>query len=224
MCAKMLQTPLQITSPIRRKGFMFVLSSPSGAGKTTLSRMLLQKDENLALSISATTRPIRPNEVEGVHYSFVTKEEFFKMRERGQFLESAEVFGNYYGTPSTVVQNMLDKGTDVLFDIDWQGTRQLASSARADLVSIFILPPSMEELELRLRKRAEDKEEVLQERMSKAHIEISHWNEYDYVIVNKDVEESLQKVYSILRAERLRRVRQEGLSTFVGQLLKGHAA
>lgn len=220
----MLQTPLQISSPIRRKGFMFVLSSPSGAGKTTLSRMLLQKDESLALSISATTRPMRPNETEGVHYYFMDKPEFEAMRANGEFLESAEVFGNYYGTPASQVGDMLAKGTDVLFDIDWQGTRQLTQKARQDVVSVFILPPSMEELELRLRKRAEDTEEVLQHRMSKANVEISHWNEYDYVVVNKDLEESLQKVYSILRAERLRRERQEGLQHFVNQLLKGKAA
>ena len=203
---------------------MFVLSSPSGAGKTTLSRMLLQKDENLALSISATTRPMRPNEKDGVHYSFVSKKEFEKMQTKDEFLESAEVFGNYYGTPAAEVSDMLAKGTDVLFDIDWQGTRQLSQKARQDVVSVFILPPSMEELELRLRKRAEDSEEVLQHRMSKANVEISHWSEYDYVVVNKDLEESLQKVYSILRAERLRRERQEGLSNFVTQLLKGKAA
>lgn len=220
----MLQTPLQISSPIRRKGFMFVLSSPSGAGKTTLSRMLLQKDENLALSISATTRSMRPNEKHGTHYIFMNKKEFEQTRANGEFLESAEVFGNYYGTPAAEVTKMLAKGTDVLFDIDWQGTRQLAQRAREDVVSVFILPPSMEELELRLRKRAEDSEEVLQHRMSKANIEISHWNEYDYVVVNKDLEESLQKVYSILRAERLRRERQEGLEHFVEQLLKGKAA
>lgn len=220
----MLQTPLQISSPIRRKGFMFVLSSPSGAGKTTLSRMLLQKDESLALSISATTRPMRPNETEGVHYYFMDKPEFETMRANGEFLENAEVFGNYYGTPASQVGDMLAKGTDVLFDIDWQGTRQLTQKARQDVVSVFILPPSMEELELRLRKRAEDTEEVLQHRMSKANVEISHWNEYDYVVVNKDLEESLQKVYSILRAERLRRERQEGLQHFVSQLLKGKAA
>lgn len=217
----MLQTPLQRSSPIRRKGFMFVLSSPSGAGKTTLSRMLLQKDENLALSISATTRPKRPNEVEGTHYYFMGKPEFEGMRQNGEFLESAEVFGNFYGTPAAQVNEMLEKGTDVLFDIDWQGTRQLAHKARADLVSVFILPPSMEELELRLRKRAEDTDEVVRHRMGKAHVEISHWDEYDYVLVNKDLEESLQKVYSILRAERLRRERQAGLSHFVEQLLKG---
>jgi guanylate kinase len=146
------------------------------------------------------------------------------MRANGEFLESAEVFGNYYGTPASQVGDMLAKGTDVLFDIDWQGTRQLTQKARQDVVSVFILPPSMEELELRLRKRAEDTEEVLQHRMSKANVEISHWNEYDYVVVNKDLEESLQKVYSILRAERLRRERQEGLQHFVNQLLKGKAA
>lgn len=203
---------------------MFVLSSPSGAGKTTLSRMLLQKDESLALSISYTTRAMRPNEREGVDYCFTSKEEFKKMVGKGAFLEHAEVFGNYYGTPVEQVREMLGKGTDVLFDIDWQGTRQLTENARDDVVSIFILPPSMEELELRLRKRAQDGEEVVKHRMSKAHIEISHWYEYDYVIVNRDLEDSLQKIYSILRAERLRRVRQEGLTGFVEQLLKGAAA
>lgn len=198
---------------------MFVLSSPSGAGKTTISRFLLEKDKNLVLSVSATTRPKRPNEQDNVDYYFVSKEKFLDMAMKGEFLEYAEVFGNYYGTPKSVVTASLDKGDDVLFDIDWQGTRQLAEIARKDLVSVFILPPSMKELESRLRKRGQDSEEVLGDRMKKANHEISHWDEYDYVMVNNDLEESIEKVLSILKAERQKRSRQPELSGFVDKLL-----
>lgn len=205
---------------VERTGFMFVLSSPSGAGKTTISRFLLEKDHNLEMSVSVTTRPKRPNEKDGVDYYFVSEEKFSQMITNHEFLEHAKVFGNFYGTPEEKVRTSLAKGRDVIFDIDWQGTRQLAEKARQDLVSVFILPPSMGELEKRLRKRGQDKEEVLQERMKKANMEISHWDEYDYVIVNNNLEESIDKVVSILRAERLKRIRQGGLENFVRKLLK----
>lgn len=206
---------------IYRRGFMFVLSSPSGAGKTTLSRMLLELDKNLVMSVSATTRAMRPNEKEGTDYFFVNHDKFQQMVAAGEFLEHAEVFGNRYGTPAAPVDKALSAGTDVLFDIDWQGTQQLKSRRPEDLVSIFILPPSMKELEARLRKRAEDSAEVIAGRMAKASDEISHWNAYDYVIVNYDLKESLGRIQSILEAERARRVRQQGLFDFVeNELLK----
>lgn len=205
---------------IKRTGFMFILSSPSGAGKTTISRYLLERDDNLVMSISVTTRPKRPNEKDGVDYYFVTKKEFQEKAKRGEFLEYAEVFGNMYGTPKEKVEEALKKGKDVLFDIDWQGTRQLAEKARADMASVFILPPSMKELGERLKKRAQDSDDVLNERMKKASVEISHWDEYDYVLINNKLEESISEVSSILRAERLRRKRQQGLSEFVKTLLK----
>jgi len=204
---------------MQRRGFMFILSSPSGAGKTTISRFLLERDNNLALSISATTRPKRPDEKEGIDYYFVSKEEFFAMVKNHEFLEHAEVFGNYYGTPQAKVNEALAAGKDVLFDIDWQGTMQLAKHAREDLVSIFILPPSMKELENRLRTRAQDAEEVVLERMRKASIEISHWDEYDYILVNERLEESIEKVFAILKAERLRKKRRPELEEFVERLL-----
>lgn len=206
-------------STIDRKGFMFVLSSPSGAGKTTISRMLLEHDDNLVMSISVTTRPKRPQEVEGRDYSFVSREQFGKMVSQGDFLESAQVFGHFYGTPKSKVISSLESGKDVLFDIDWQGTRQLSESSRDDVVSIFILPPSMAELEKRLYKRAQDEKEVIEMRLAKANHEISHWNEYDYVVINHDLEDSLNKVLSILHAERLKRTRQQGLHNFVQKLL-----
>ncbi len=206
-------------STIDRKGFMFVLSSPSGAGKTTISRMLLEHDDNLVMSISVTTRPKRPQEIEGRDYSFVSREQFGKMVSQGDFLESAQVFGHFYGTPKSKVINSLESGKDVLFDIDWQGTRQLTESSRDDVVSIFILPPSMGELEKRLYKRAQDEKDVIEMRLAKANHEISHWNEYDYVVINHDLEDSLSKVLSILHAERLKRTRQQGLHNFVQKLL-----
>lgn len=198
---------------------MFVLSSPSGAGKTSISRLLLERDKHITLSISATTRAKRSNEEEGVDYYFVDKDKFFTMVKNHEFLEHAEVFGNYYGTPQKKVVESLNSGCDVLFDIDWQGTMQLAKNAREDLVSIFILPPSMKELEKRLRVRAQDSEEVVQERMHKASIEISHWDEYDYILVNEDLAESTAKVEAILRAERLKKKRQPELTEFVEKLL-----
>jgi len=204
----------------RRRGFMFVLSSPSGAGKTTLSRLLLEQDDNIEMSVSATTRKKRPNEKDGVDYYFVEKDDFQKMIDNDEFLEHAEVFDNFYGTPANKVNESLEKGIDVLFDIDWQGTKQLAKKCRDDLVSIFILPPSMEELESRLRKRAQDSDDVIKSRMEKASNEISHWDAYDYVLINRDLEESQDKILAILKAERQKRIRQQELGDFVNNLLK----
>ncbi len=200
---------------IRRRGLMLVLSSPSGAGKTTISRALLKRDDGLILSVSATTRPRRPGEIEGRDYYFVSPERFDEMVAGNEFLEHATVFGHRYGTPRAPVEQALAAGTDVLFDIDWQGTQQLAETAPRDLVRVFILPPSTRELEQRLRRRAQDPENVVQARMAKAADEISHWAEYDYIIVNRDMERSLSEVQSILAAERLRRERQIGLHDFV---------
>ena len=195
---------------------MLIMSSPSGAGKTTITRELLQRDGNIAMSISATTREPRPGEVDGVDYYFVSKTEFNRMVESGEMLEHAKVFGNFYGTPKMPVETALAKGTDVLFDVDWQGARDLRQGARGDQASIFILPPSIEELDRRLHTRAQDSDEVVRERMAKATSEMSHWGEYDYIVVNVDVEESVTQVQAILMAERLRRDRQAGLSAFVG--------
>lgn len=200
---------------IRRRGLMLVLSSPSGAGKTTISRALLERDDNLAMSVSVTTRPARPGEVDGRDYHFIGVETYKRMVERSELLEHARVFDNFYGTPRGPVMDSLTAGHDVLFDIDWQGTQQLAGNARDDLVSVFILPPSVEELERRLRGRAQDPEEVVRKRMAKAADEMSHWPEYDYVIVNTDVESSIRSVAAILHAERLKRARQVGLAEFV---------
>ncbi|HEU0162957.1 MAG TPA: guanylate kinase [Rhizomicrobium sp.] len=203
---------------ISRRGLMLVLSSPSGAGKTTLSRRLLDAARGIALSVSATTRARRPTEREGVDYYFVTMPQFETMIAEGAFLEHARVFGNRYGTPRAVVMDELALGKDILFDIDWQGTQQLKEKMRDDLVSIFILPPSHAELERRLRNRAEDSDEIVAGRMAKAADEISHWPEYDYVIVNTDVEKALADIQAILNAERLKRSRQTGISEFVGRL------
>lgn len=197
---------------------MLVLSSPSGAGKTTLSRALLAGDDNLALSVSMTTRPMRAGEREGVDYFFVPAERFDAAVRNGEFLEHATVFDYRYGTPSAPAREALESGRDVLFDIDWQGTQQLKEKAREDLVSIFVLPPSHAELERRLKARARDSDEVVSGRMAKAADEISHWAEYDYVIVNDQLNSALANVVAILRAERLRRTRQIGLSEFVRSL------
>ncbi len=200
---------------IRRRGLLFVLSSPSGAGKTTLSRRLLAGDSLLTLSISATTRPRRPGEVNGQDYHF-TDEENFRLRvNRGEMLEHAFVHGHHYGTPRAPVEKALAGGRDVLFDIDWQGTQQLAESARDDLVCVFILPPSAVELERRLRARARDPDDVIARRLAKAGEEMTHYSEYDYVVVNHDVEVTLARLQAILEAERLRRKRQVGLAEFV---------
>lgn len=204
---------------ISRRGLMLVLSSPSGAGKTTLSRRLLENDRNISLSVSATTRAMRPGEVHGKDYHFLSAEEFDAWLAQGKFLEHATVFSNRYGTPSHLVNDELGRGHDVLFDIDWQGTQQLKEKMRDDLVSIFILPPSHDELERRLRNRAQDSDEIVAGRMAKAADEISHWPEYDYVIVNTDVEKALADIQAILNAERLRRSRQTGISEFVGRLI-----
>ena len=206
---------------IRRRGLMLVLSSPSGAGKTTISRALLKREPNLTMSVSATTRPKRPGETAGVDYTFIDPTEFNLMVNRREMLEHAQVFGNYYGTPRKPVEQALGAGKDVLFDIDWQGTQQLAQNARGDLVSIFILPPSTKELERRLKTRAQDSAEVVAKRMSRAAEEISHYREYDYIVVNDVIEDSVRAVQSILAAERLRRDRQVGLEDFVRALREG---
>ncbi len=200
---------------------MLVLSSPSGAGKTTMSRRLLAGDVNLTLSVSVTTRPRRPGEVNGTDYFFVDRDRYDAMLEAGELLEHAEVFGHFYGTPRAEVEAGIAAGRDVLFDIDWQGTQQLKQSAREDLVSVFILPPSTAELERRLRGRAGDPEDVIAARMVKAADEISHWAEYDYIIVNEDIDTSVARVTAILAAERLRRERQTGLTDFVKELREG---
>ena len=211
----------QMSVEIERRGLMLVLSSPSGAGKTTLSRRLLDDDPNISMSISVTTRPRRPAERDGVDYHFIEAVDFNLMVNRQELLEHAKVFNHYYGTPAAPVMDMLADGKDVLFDIDWQGTQQLAQRARDDLVSIFILPPSTKELERRLKLRAQDSDEVVAQRMARASDEISHWPEYDYVIVNTDVDLALQQVHSILVAERLKRERQPGLLDFVKLLRDG---
>ncbi|MBX6425325.1 MAG: guanylate kinase [Variibacter sp.] len=203
---------------VRRRGLMLVLSSPSGAGKTSLSRRLLQADPCLELSISVTTRPPRPGEIDGHDYHFVDRARYDAMVRNGELLERAEVFGFHYGTPRQPVEAALQRGKDVLFDIDWQGTQQLRDSARADLVSVFVLPPSIAELERRLRSRAQDSEEVIRARMSKAADEMSHWPEYDYVIINRDLDQAFADLRAILAAERLKRERQIGLADFVRSL------
>jgi len=200
---------------------MLVLSSPSGAGKTTISRELLARDGGLVMSVSVTTRPRRPGEKEGRDYRFIDPTSFNLMVNRRELLEHAKVFGHYYGTPRAPVEEALAEGRDVVFDIDWQGTQQLKQTARDDLVSVFILPPSMAELDRRLHTRARDPEDVVAARMAKVVDEVSHWAEYDYIIVNREVEESVKNVQSILAAERLRRERQIGLTDFVKRLREG---
>jgi guanylate kinase len=209
------------TSAIQRRGLMLVLSSPSGAGKTTLSRQLLDNDKQIQLSVSYTTRQKRPGERDGVDYRFVDTATFRGMIERKQFLEYAEVFGNYYGTPRGPVDDALNAGKDMLFDIDWQGTQQLRDKGRADLVTVFILPPSTRDLEKRLLTRAQDPKDIVAQRMAKAADEMSHWAEYDYVVVNSDIGTSLTNLKAILTAERLKRERQVGMSGFVKALREG---
>nr|WP_169569555.1 guanylate kinase [Sneathiella limimaris] len=201
---------------------MLVLSSPSGAGKTTISKALLQDDDNLSMSVSATTRKPRPGEVEGKDYFFMEPVDFNLLINRDELLEHAKVFGNYYGTPSAPVNEALADGKDILFDIDWQGTQQLAQKAGDDLVSIFVLPPSTSALEKRLKARAQDSDEVVAQRMSKAAEEISHWAEYDYVVVNDDMDQCIAEVKAILKAERVRRFRRPGLLNFVKSLTEGY--
>jgi guanylate kinase len=204
--------------PIVRSGLMLVLSSPSGAGKTTLSRKLLEADSAVTLSVSVTTRPPRPGEVDGRDYHFIDAKRFDEMVARGELLEWARVFDHCYGTPRAPAAAALAAGRDVLFDIDWQGTQQLREKARSDLASIFVLPPSMAELEKRLRSRAQDPEDAIRRRMTQATEEMSHWAEYDYVVVNVEIEQAFAEVRAILAAERLKRERQPGLSAFVRAL------
>jgi guanylate kinase len=204
---------------ITRRGIMLVLSSPSGAGKTTLTRNLLDYEQKVALSISATTRARRPSKIDGVHYLFRNKRQFEVMRDSGELLEWAEVHGNYYGTPREPVEQALAEGRDVLFDIDWQGTRQLLDKMRDDVVTVFVLPPSADELKARLERRAEDSSEVIAHRLQNAVEEISHWQEYDYILVNRDLNDSFTRLRAILTAERLKRVKMLDIESFAERLL-----
>ena len=210
-------------SPVlERRGLLLVLSSPSGAGKTTITRRLVETEgDDVEISISHTTRPKRPDEIDGRDYHFVNKAAFARLRERGEFLESAEVFGHWYGTTRDPVESALDAGRDVVFDIDWQGSQQLAAAMGDDVVRVFILPPSLEALEQRLNRRAQDSPAVVAQRMSRAADEMSHHDEYDYVVVNTALEKAVENVRAILRAERLRRERLRGLDGFVRQLTTG---
>lgn len=204
---------------LARRGLLFILSSPSGAGKTTLSRMLLESDPDIRLSVSATTRPPRPGEVDGVHYHFVSDAEFDRMVEEDDFYEWAHVFNHRYGTPKGEIREGLKRGQDYLFDIDWQGTQQLKQKDEQDVVTVFVLPPSLDELRRRLESRAQDSDAVIDSRMDRARAEISHWAEYDYVVINDSVEECFARVCEILDAERMRRTRQTGLIPFVRELM-----
>lgn len=204
-----------------RRGLMIVLSSPSGAGKTTLTRQLLSEDDNMMMSVSATTRKPRSSELDGRDYYFVTKDVFSEMIDNEDFLEHAKVFDHYYGTPRGPVEEALSEGKDVVFDIDWQGAQQLTQASADDLVKVFILPPSKTELERRLRTRAQDSDEVIAKRMAKSESEMSHWAEYDYVIVNEDIDTAMQELRAIILAERMRRKRQLWLSPFVKSLTQG---
>ncbi|WP_017664950.1 guanylate kinase [Porphyrobacter sp. AAP82] len=209
----------QPADQLHRRGLMFILSSPSGAGKTTLSRMLLAKDPEIMLSVSATTRPPRPGEIDGVHYHFVSPDRFQAMVDEDDFYEWAEVFGHRYGTPKGAIRAGLKAGQDFLFDIDWQGTQQLYQKDQQDVVRVFILPPSIEELHNRLKGRGTDSAEVIAARMERARAEISHWDGYDYVIINDDIDVCFDKVRAILEAERMKRMRQTGLIPFVRGLM-----
>jgi guanylate kinase len=205
---------------IRRRGLMLVLSSPSGAGKSTIARNLLESDSSLELSVSVTTRPRRASEIDGVHYHFVSRREFERLRDSDALLEWAEVHGNFYGTPREPAESAMAAGRDMLFDIDWQGAVQLNEKMRADIVSVFILPPSMHELKARLKRRAEDSDANIETRLKNARIEIEHWREYDYVVVNDDLDRAFAAVRAIATAERLRRDRRPGLFDFVSGLLE----
>ncbi|EJB03428.1 guanylate kinase [Rhizobium redzepovicii] len=209
-------SPVQIA----RRGLMLVISSPSGAGKSTIARTLLEKDRQIGLSVSVTTRQRRPSEIEDVHYHFKSVREFERMRDSDALLEWAEVHGNFYGTPREPVEQAMAEGRDMLFDIDWQGAQQLQEKMSADVVSIFVLPPTMTELQSRLHRRAEDSEEVIQTRLANSRAEIAHWREYDYVIVNDDLNAAFDAVQSIVKAERLRRDRRHGMFDFVRELLE----
>lgn len=206
--------------PIARRGLMLVISSPSGAGKSTIARTLLAQDSQIGLSVSVTTRDKRPSEVEGIHYHFIGVREFERLRDSDALLEWAEVHGNFYGTPREPVEAAMAEGRDMLFDIDWQGALQLQEKMSADVVSIFVLPPTMTELQSRLHRRAEDSEEVIARRLANSRAEIAHWREYDYVIVNDHLETALDAVQSIVKAERLRRDRRHGVFDFVTKLLE----
>ncbi|MBN9552716.1 MAG: guanylate kinase [Alphaproteobacteria bacterium] len=220
MVAKEPTAARDLGSRIRRRGLMLVLSSPSGAGKSTIARNLLESDSSgLELSVSVTTRPRRGSEIEGVHYHFRTMREFERLRDSDALLEWAEVHGNFYATPREPAELALAEGRDMLFDIDWQGAQQLKEKMRADIVSIFILPPSMKELKARLKRRAEDQESVIETRLKNARLEIEHWKEYDFVIVNDDLDRAFAEVRAIVAAERLRRDRRPGLFDFISGLL-----
>jgi len=213
-----------MVSSLKRRGLMFIMSSPSGAGKTTITRALLEQNEDVTISISATTRPQRAGEQDGKDYYFVSIERFREMVENGQMLEHAKVFDHYYGTPKAPVEEALQNGKDVLFDIDWQGTQQLVEAAREDVVSVFILPPSRDALEKRLKQRSrntQETDEQIRHRMSKASDEMSHYSEYDYVLINKDIDKAIAKAQLILDAERLKKHRAIGLSDFVRGLMGG---
>jgi len=205
----------------KRRGLLLVLSSPSGAGKTTITQRLVASDAKVRISISTTTRPKRRGEIDGTHYHFVSEQDFKASIAKNEFLEYAQVFGNWYGTPRAPVERALRSGLDVVTDVDWQGTQQLRQNFRDDMVSVFILPPTIDELERRLKSRAQDDEKVVQERMAKANDEMSHWPEYDYVIVNSDLDEAVAAVVEILQVERLKRIRQPGLTDFVRSLRGG---
>jgi guanylate kinase len=206
--------------PIARRGLMLVISSPSGAGKSTIARTLLADDKQLSLSVSVTTRQRRPSEIAGVHYHFVSQREFERMRDSDALLEWAEVHGNFYGTPREPVETAMAEGRDMLFDIDWQGAQQLQDKMSADVVSVFILPPTMTELQSRLHRRAEDTEEVIATRLANSRSEIEHWREYDYVLINADLNTAFDSVQSIVKAERLRRDRRHGMFDFIRGLLE----
>ncbi|MDS7596671.1 guanylate kinase [Agrobacterium tumefaciens] len=208
-------------SPVKiaRRGLMLVISSPSGAGKSTIARNLLEKDKNIKLSVSVTTRPRRQSEIEGIHYHFISKKEFERLRDSDELLEWAEVHGNFYGTPREPVETAMADGMDMLFDIDWQGAEQLQDKMKADVVSIFILPPTMTELQSRLHRRAEDTEAVIQTRLANSRAEIEHWRDYDYVILNNDLQAAFDAVEAIVKAERVRRDRRHGMFDFVRELL-----
>lgn len=208
------------TDTLHRRGLMFILSSPSGAGKTTLARRLLEHDSHIRMSVSVTTRPIRPGEVDGRDYHFIDQEHFDRMVEAGELMEWATVFGNSYGTPKAQIRAGLKEGQDFLFDIDWQGTQQLFQKAETDVVRVFLLPPSLDELRRRLTGRGTDSDEVIAGRMARAQAEISHWDGYDYVVVNDEIDACFAKVIEILEAERMRRARQTGLIGFVRELMK----
>lgn len=207
------------TVRVARRGLMLVISSPSGAGKSTIARTLMERDRQIGMSVSVTTRQRRQSEIEGIHYHFASQREFERMRDSDSLLEWAEVHGNFYGTPRDPVELAMSEGRDMLFDIDWQGAQQLQDKMKADVVSIFILPPTMAELQSRLHRRAEDTEEVIQTRLANSRAEISHWREYDYVIVNDDLDTAFDAVQSIVKAERLRRDRRHGLFDFVSKLV-----